>query len=207
MKRSLQNKRPVELKRNSTEQIAATGSIGTIRGYGVVFYNPNDPGTEYRLGKNIFERVSSKAFPTDKLTGDIRSKYNHNQILGRTTAGTLRVGADNVGVWYETDLPDNSVGNDLAISVERGDVDGSSFHWEMDFDKGYSRTTDDDGRHIWDLVEINRFIELGPVDDPAYEATTAGMRSAALAEAERYISAQAQADADFVTISIQSLYI
>jgi uncharacterized protein len=65
-------------------------------------------------------------------------------VLGRRSAGTLRLHEDQRGLAFEIDVPDTTAARDLMVSVERGDVRGASFafstpkggdKWEMRGDK------------------------------------------------------------------------
>ena len=148
-----------------------------LSGYAAVYYDESDPGTEYRMFGNVRERIMPGAF--DGMRGqDIISTFNHdpNQLLGRTSSGTLRFGVDSIGVSYEIDLPDTQLGNDTATLASRGDIDGSSFWFDFRESK-YDKRADDDGE-IWELREVRGLVELGPVTKPAYQATTAFKRSA-----------------------------
>src|SRR3954471_8185749 len=48
-------------------------------------------------------------------------------VLGRRSAGTLRLTQDDKGLAFEIDVPDTTTARDLLVSVERGDVRGASF--------------------------------------------------------------------------------
>lgn len=139
-----------------------------IGGYGAVFNSETVIGGEFR------EKIAPGAF-SKSLDGDVRSFFNHNSamILGRTKSGTLRLKEDERGLSYEVDLPETQAGRDLKISMERGDVDGSSFafrvtkdHWEMR----------DDGLPLRTIQEVELF-EVGPVTVPAYDDATVALRS------------------------------
>lgn len=149
----------------------------TLVGYGAVFFRADDPGTEYRLGSDLYERVSRTAFDRAiKEKADVRGLYNHNPnvILGRTAAGTMRLSVDDTGLRYEIDLPDTTQARDVAALIERGDVTGSSFSFrtiKQSFSRDSSRRAD--VRQLEDL----EVLDVGPVTFPAYEATTAAMRA------------------------------
>lgn len=146
-----------------------------LSGYGAVFHRENDPGTEYKLAKDFVERIHPQAFARAlNEKHDARGLFNHdpNMLLGRVGAGTMRLTTDSTGLRYEIDLPDTQVGRDVAASIARGDLTGSSFAFRVtkqDFTKGEQF----DVRTIQD-VEL---LDVGPVTYPAYKATTTGVRS------------------------------
>jgi len=67
----------------------------------------------------------------DVLNDDVRALFNHDSsmILARSKngEGTLQIGVDETGLYYEFEPPDTQVGRDLMTSIQRGDVDQSSF--------------------------------------------------------------------------------
>lgn len=150
---------------------------GTLVGYGAVFYD-GSRATEFELWPGVIERVGRSAF--DKALGDdadVRGLFNHNpdNLLGRTASGTMRLFTDEKGLRYEIDLADTVEGVAIAAKVERGDLSGSSFSFELRADEWEKK---DDGTEIRTLKEV-RLFDVGPVVFPAYDATTAGIREGA----------------------------
>ena len=149
----------------------------TIVGYGSVFYNANDPGTEYRLFEDMAERIAPTAFASALARpDDVRGLFNHDSgmVLGRTAAKTMRLSTDAKGLRYEIDVPDTQLGTDLVKSIERGDITGSSFAFSVDgfaFQRDAARKID--VRVITDVT----LYDVGPVTYPAYESATTGVRS------------------------------
>jgi HK97 family phage prohead protease len=154
-----------------------------ITGYASVFYDANDPGTEYPLWDDLVERIRPGAF--DRALSekhDCRALKNHdpNLILGRTGPGTLRLSIDAKGLKYECDPPDTQAGRDTVAELQRGDLSGSSFCFLP------TRTTWEEVRDPADANSVTyvRWIEdltlfdVGPVTYPAYESSTSGLRSA-----------------------------
>lgn len=169
----------------------AEGQPPTIVGYGAVFYDAANAGTEYDLTNTwggFVERVMPGAFDRAVREDDVRALFNHdpNQILGRTTAGTLRLSVDKVGLRYEIEPPNTDDALGLIEAICRGDVSGSSFSftineqvWRDVVDPQTNQTTT-----IRELTAVTLY-DLGPVTFPAYEGTSAGVRSAAdLGEAQ-----------------------
>jgi HK97 family phage prohead protease len=145
-----------------------------IAGYGAVYYD-GTAATEYPLWSDVVERIMPGAFSrviSEQM--DVRGLFNHNadHLLGRVAAKTLRLSLDAKGLAYEIDAPDTQVGRDTVTSIERGDLTGSSFSFVPT-------------RVMWvteehaDVREIHEAIvyDLGPVTWPAYEGTTAQVRS------------------------------
>src|SRR5256885_92811 len=74
------------------------------------------------------EKIKSQAFEGADVS-DVRCLINHdgNKILGRTTSGTLSLSNGPAGMTFECDPPDTSYGRDLAVSMDRGDINQCSF--------------------------------------------------------------------------------
>ncbi|WP_328950480.1 HK97 family phage prohead protease [Streptomyces sp. NBC_00184] len=126
------------------------------------------------------ERIVPGAGAPSLRENDVYATFNHNAsaLLGRTSSGTLRVGEDREGGWYEVDLPDTTVGRDVAELLKRGDLQGSSFTFRV-LDNGQRRSADDDPESGLPIREITSMDvrELGPVTNPAYLTTQASLRS------------------------------
>lgn len=154
-----------------------------ISGYAAVYYRKDNNGTEYDLWKDVKERIMPGAFDQAlERQDDVRALFNHdpNFVLGRSTAGTLRLETNKRGLRYEVDVPDTQAGRDLLISVDRGDINGSSFAFVVD-DERWGREEDLEVREIHSV----QLLDVSPVTYPAYKATTAGMRADDCGEARR----------------------
>jgi HK97 family phage prohead protease len=150
----------------------------TVTGYAAVFYRDGDPGTEYRLGPDVVERIAPTAFQRAlQEKHDARALFNHdpNMLLGRASAGTLRLSVDQRGLRYEIDIPDTNVGKDVATSIARGDLSGSSFAFRIN-GKGGQRFEKGKEQDVRNILDVDLF-DVGPVTYPAYEGTTTGLRS------------------------------
>ena len=78
-----------------------------ITGYAAVFYRAANPGTQYQLMSDMYERIDRSAFNRAlSEKDDARALFNHdpNFLLGRASAGTLRMIVDDIGLRYEIDL-------------------------------------------------------------------------------------------------------
>lgn len=149
-----------------------------IVGYAAVFFDGTDATQRAvmpRLAPNLRERIMSGAFDA-ALSGDadVRALFNHDRslILGRRSAGTVQLSVDSVGLRYAILPADTTVARDVAAHIGRGDVTGSSFG----FIPREERFIKDGALEVRELVGLE-LIDVGPVTFPAFEATTAEVRS------------------------------
>lgn len=160
----------------TVEHRSADTGTSTIAGYGAIYNSEAVIAGEWR------ERIMPGAF--DEALGhgsDVRSLYNHdkNRVLGRRSAGTLRLSSDERGLKYEVDInkaDPEAVG--VAARVARGDVSGSSFVFRVapGGQKWETRSGELPLRTISKLAEV---LDIGPVAFPAYEDSTAEARATA----------------------------
>ena len=145
---------------------SAVGSKGrTLYGYAARFNEPTDLG-------GFSEIIRPGAFKRSLASGEaqkIRAIYEHDgrSLLGRLGAGTLRLKEDAEGLAFEIDLPDTSLGRDLPVLVERGDVAGCSFGFIAQGEQWEGET-----RH---LTDVDLF-EITITATPAYDTTTVQVR-------------------------------
>lgn len=146
----------------------------TIRGYGIVF---NKESVDLRSHGRTFREVIRPEAVEGVDFSKVLSMHNHRseRLLGNTASGTMRTGTDSVGVWYEVDLPDSPTGEDVLVSVRRGDTPGSSFQFDIkaDGEKWSVRS----GKAFREVIAFNGVYEMGPVSEPAYPDTTIAARS------------------------------
>lgn len=145
-------------------------SPGKLAGYAAVFDSPADMGPFVEvLRQGTFTRSLQQA-------GRIVALYDHERqsILGRVSAGTLRLRQDAKGLAFDLDLPDTSVGRDLAVLVQRGDVNGASFGFVTPAggDRWQRR---DDGKPLRELVDVELH-EITITSAPAYADTSVALR-------------------------------
>lgn len=156
------------------------GKPTKARGYAAMFgkRSSNLGSEDYQF----FEIIDRGAFD-DVLKDDVRALFNHdpNLILARSKggAGTLSIGADDSGLWYEFDLPDTQAGRDLAVSLKRGDVDQSSFAFSLTRDGQVWEEKTEGGKTTYNrtIKKVARLYDVSPVTYPAYPDTSVAMRS------------------------------
>lgn len=157
-------------------ELRAKQASRTIGGYAAKFgkLSQNLGGFVEQIDRGAFTKSAGDGWP------GVMARYNHDDfaLLGTTAAGTLRLAVDDTGIDYEADLPDTSVGRDLAVLVERGDVTRSSFaFYTLEDDWGLT----DQGFPLRTLLSA-RLVDVAPVNTPAYMDTSTGLRSLALAK-------------------------
>jgi uncharacterized protein len=164
--------------RDSVEGVelrAAAGgdkSPGTMVGYAAIFAKPSAV-----IEGRFVERLTRGAFLPGIESTDTVALYNHdpNYVLGRKSAGTLRMAEDEIGLRVEIDLPDNSIGRDLAASIARRDILGQSFSFTVaPGGDTWDHTTHPAQRTV---KAIAKLYDVGPVVYPAYEDTSVAMRA------------------------------
>ena len=114
------------------------------------------------------EKIMPGAFD-DVLENDVRAYFNHdpNFLLGRVSAGTLRLGVDEKGLRYELDIPDTTAGRDLKENMRVGNITQSSFAFTLGRD-GDSWERNEEGNDIRIIHKVNRLYDVSPVSLPAY---------------------------------------
>jgi phage prohead protease, HK97 family len=96
-----------------------------LTGYVVKWNSPSEV-----LFCDFIEQFSPNAFAETLKEGkDVRAlfEHDHSKLLGRTRSNTLKLEQDNIGLRFELTPPDTTLGRDLLVSVERGDISGMSF--------------------------------------------------------------------------------
>ena len=146
------------------------GEPPKITGYPIVFNSWSDDLGGFR------EMIMEQSAAAIERGGDFVSMFNHdpNYPIGRVSAGTINVTADESGVYLEATPPDTQWARDLMVSIDRGDVRGGSFQFWVNRDEWNGDYTE---RRIYDFD----LVELGPVTMPAYPGTSAQVRSLAQA--------------------------
>jgi hypothetical protein len=135
-----------------------------IEWYAAVFDSVTDVGGMFR------ERLSRRVFSKTLADGaDVRGLLNHdsNFVLGRNKSGTLSLKVDLVGLHATVTPPDTQWARDLIVSIERRDISGGSFGFQVIKD---AWTTDADGVMLRTIHEAKLF-DVAVVTYPAYEAT------------------------------------
>ncbi len=179
-----------------------------IRGYAATFDSPTE------LWPRRWEVIRPGAFRGVLARGDdARCLFNHdrNMLLGRVANSTLRIGEDERGLWYETDLneadPDHV---SVYAKIKRGDVTQSSFAFNV-ADSGEQLVERDvpgvvpDGARLFEIVDVSQLWDVSPVTYPAYVDTTVAVRSGWLGQwAQDAYDAEGKESNPVATPSVES---
>lgn len=185
-----------------------------IIGYAAKYDSPSEEmwswlGTyrEY-IDNGAFEGVLKKG-------DDVRCLFNHddNQVIGRTSNGTLKLEADKIGLYFECEYdPEITWHADLVKSLKRGDINQCSFAFTLskdDFEDSYDEENDVLIRHI---KGFDHLYDVSVVTRPAYPQTEAYARDLLSdfkkrreEELNNNQSLQAQSDIDRLQLEIDCL--
>jgi HK97 family phage prohead protease len=126
------------------------------------------------------ETIQPGAFKRSLDAGeDVAALVDHDpsRIIGRRSAGTLKISEDKTGLRVEIKPADTTAGRDLMTSVARGDVRSMSFGFTLgDGGDGDAWAKDGEGREIRTLKNVNLF-DVSAVTYPAYPDTSIAQRS------------------------------
>lgn len=135
----------------------------TLTGYAVKWEKKSHVLGYFRKFREQFKKG---AFAESLKKDDQRFLWSHDtsKVLGRTKNGTLRLTEDDVGLRFELDLPNTTLGNDTYESIKRGDVDGVSFGFKME---SHEIEEPDDDLMLRTVTKA-KLLEVSAVAFPAY---------------------------------------
>ena len=162
-----QTKEP-EIRTNSVDfEVRAEGDGMSFTGYASVFNSPSED-----LG-GFIEYVAPGAFKRSlQSRNEVKLLWNHDsgEPLASLRGGTMQLVEDNRGLKVTAQLPNTTRGRDIAELLRTKVIDSMSFGFNVIKDSwstnGQTRT-----------LESVRLFEVSIVSFPAYEATTAQVRS------------------------------
>lgn len=142
-------------------------------GYAAVFNSKSRLLAE--RGKVFYEILENTAFDDVLERGDmdVVLTFNHKRdmIMGRTKSGTLTLGKDEKGLYFRSEVPNTTLGNDTWEMVQRGDYPDCSFVFTV----GKNRwEKDPDGTPLHIVERVSGLYDVAIVVDGAYESTVVG---------------------------------
>jgi hypothetical protein len=150
------------------------------------------------------ERIAKRAF--DKVLAgnpDTVCTFNHdnNQVMGRTSSGTLQLRGDDYGLGFTCDLPNTSAARDLHELVTRGDVKECSFAFMLgDEDQDWNEEDDLENERgssvgraarviVRTIKNFSKLVDVSLVTSPAYPGTQVDARNIVTAEVRSRVAA------------------
>jgi len=137
-------------------------------GYAAVWDSPSQP-------LPFIETITRGAFSRTLDAGNriqLLHAHNHELILASTRGGTLRLEEDDRGLRVDAELADTTWGRDVAELVRRGDIASMSIGFSVP--EGGDSWSDDGNERMLNEVRLH---EVSTVGSPAYDSTTAAVRS------------------------------
>ena len=135
-----------------------------IEGYALKF------GTESEDLGGFIETIERDALK-DTDFSDVRALFNHNadHIIARSSADTLKLEVDDIGLKFKARIPNTTYGRDLLENLRNGNVNQCSFGFRL-AEKGDSFKFDE-ARKIYKrtLKNIKEILDVSVVTYPAYK--------------------------------------
>ena len=155
----------------------ATGSEDqpVVTGEAAVFDQETVIGSWFRekIAKGAFARVLSEK-------PDVVAALNHNwdKVLGRTTAGTLRLTETDSALRYEIDVNiDDPEAVSIYQKIKRGDVTQSSFAFTVRSEEWTNPERGSDALPLRTVTEVDQLFDVAPCTFGAYPQTSVSARS------------------------------
>lgn len=151
------------LQRMFALEFRSTLNGGRLRGHASVFNALAPVG-------GMYERIAPGAFSDALARGDdVRLLLNHNpdNLLARTSNGTLSLAEDDTGLAVEAELANTTLGRDVRELIERGDLSGMSFGYKPNLAKD-TRELAPDGRQIVTRNSVELLADVSLATFPAY---------------------------------------
>ena len=157
--------------------IASTDDSRKVGGYAIVW-------NSLSVDLGGFREIISPTAVTNELinNSDIIFNYNHdnNYMLGRSRngEGTLSLKIDETGLYFECDLPNSPMGDNIKESIRRGDLSQCSFAFSLDPDDETAETWEHKDDGIYRTINrIAGLYDVSCVNFPAYEETSISERA------------------------------
>lgn len=147
---------------------------------GAIKYDSESRVMKDWYGDEFVEVIAPGAFSEYMRENPTVSLWCHrtDQILGNTKSGTLRLFDGTSELRFELDLPNSSWGNDAHESIQRGDVDGVSFGFNVRTNGDRWSKLERDGKTLYKRTVLNASLpEISPTPFAAYPDNEVSVRS------------------------------
>lgn len=173
-----------EIRNWSVRAEAPKEDSRTVEGYAALFDTPSD-------GLDFTEVIDRNAFDGVIARSDVFALLNHDNsrgILGRSKRGkgSLELSIDERGLKYRFDAPKSALGDELIENLKRGEVNESSFCFDVTDEEWQEDGLDDHGYKKFKrtIRKIGNLYDVSPVYSAAYSATTVSLRGKEMKEKE-----------------------
>ena len=173
-----------EIRNWSVRAEAPKEDSRTVEGYAALFDTPSD-------GLDFTEVIDRNAFDGVIARSDVFALLNHDNsrgILGRSKKGkgSLELSVDDRGLKYRFEAPKTALGDELIENLKRGEVNESSFCFDVTDEEWQEDGLDDHGYKKFKrtILKIGNLYDVSPVYSAAYSATTVSLRGKELKEKE-----------------------
>lgn len=165
--------------RNVSYRVKADEEKRTVEGYAALFNTPSDG---LWFGEEVIER---NAFDGVLEKSDVFALLNHDKSRGilarwKMKEISLRLEIDDIGLKYSFEAPRTALGDELLENIKRGEVDESSFAFNVEKD-----TWEKAGEDKWkrSIHKVGEVFDVSPVYAAAYSATSVYTRGKEQTEA------------------------
>lgn len=175
-KREIQKNKPeqrfVDILANVEARAEGESSARVIAGYGAIFNSWSNPIWWFK------EQVAPGAFEGADFSRCIAC-FNHdvNTVMARYSAGTLKLSVDEKGLYFEFEVPNTTIGNDLYENIRLGNISQCSFKFIVEEDEWKYALDDSEQFDERIITKISQVLDVSPVVYPAYEETSLEARS------------------------------
>lgn len=166
-----------EIRSVPTDLKVITRDDGTgakqIQGYAILF-----DSLSVDLG-GFVEIIKPTALDGVDLS-DVKLVYAHenNSILARASAGNLQTKVDDKGLFFNAELPDTTLANDVYANIQAGNLKGMSFTFNIPTN-GDTWARQKDGSLLHTVTQIGTITELTVTAYPAYQKTSVELKRSA----------------------------
>lgn len=164
-------------------------SKNTVSGYACVFEKES-----VNLG-GFTEIIHRGAITQETIEkSDIFANLDHDPTYiiarSRNGKGSLKLSVDDIGLYFEFELPQTEKGNEIRSYLERDEITQCSFCFSLDVnDKESQKWSIRNNTQYREIYKIDKLYDIALVFQPAYEQTSVSLRKA-MEEEKDYISEQ-----------------
>lgn len=150
-------------------------------------------GFREKFSPTAFDKIIGRHKNDPRGVADVVGLFNHddNQVLARTTNGTLQLAKEASGLAYEMTLPDTQLARDVAVLVKNRTLYGSSFAFTVS-EKGEQWVQDERGQPVRIIHEASGLFDVSVVTRAAYPSSSVGLRSLEAWKEARAVEAAAE---------------